>query len=77
MFDNKQPLIVMTSGHYPMPTGERASLEELNEKKQRIILHAKTLYLSNKEKTANKLHSQFSHPTPDKLIKLISNAGLA
>ena len=59
-----------------MPIGERISLEELNEKKQRNILYAKTVDLSNKEKIANKLHSQFSHPTPEKLIKLISNAGL-
>lgn len=55
--------------------GERESPEKLNEKN--IILHAKTVNLSNKKKTVKKLHSQFSHPTPDKLIKLISNAGLA
>ena len=58
-----------------IPIGERKSPEKLNEKN--IILHAKTVNLSNKKKTVKKLHSQFSHPTPDKLKKLISNAGLA
>ena len=73
MFNTKQPLM----GHYAIPIVERASLEKLNEKKQRINLHAKIVDLSHKEKTAKKLHSQFSHPTLDKLTKLISNAGLA
>ena len=59
-----------------IPIGERESPEKLNEKKI-IILHAKTVNLSNKKKTAKKLLSQFSHPTPGKLKKLISNAGLA
>ena len=27
-------------------------------------------------KIANKLHSQFSHQPPEKLIKLVSNAGI-
>ena len=77
MFHTKQPLIVTTSGHYAIPIGERASLEGLNEKKHMNILHGKTVNLSNKEKKAKKRHSQFSHSTPDKLIKLISNTGLA
>ena len=77
MFGTKQPLLVTTSGHYVIPIGERAFLEQLKEKKQIIILHAKTADLSNKEKTAKKLHSKFSHPLPEKLIKLISNVGLA
>ena len=77
MFGTKQPLIVTTSGQYVIAIGERAFLEQLKEKKQIIILHAKTVDLSNKEKAAKKLHSHFSHPLPEKLIKLISNVGLA
>ena len=41
IFSTKQPLIVMTSGHYAISIGERASLEKLNENKQITILHAK------------------------------------
>ena len=43
MFGTKQPLVVTTLGHYAIPIGERTSFEELNEKKQRITLHAKTV----------------------------------
>ena len=62
MFGTKQSLIVTTSGHYAIPIGERASLEKLNEKKQRIVLCAKTVDLSNKEKTAEKLIVSFLIP---------------
>ena len=52
-------------------------LEKHNEKKRRIVLHGKSRDLSHKEKTTKKRHNQFSNPTSDKLIKLISNAGQA
>ena len=55
LFCTKQPLTVTASGHYAISIGERASLEEHDEKKQITILQAKTVGLSNKEKTAKKL----------------------
>ena len=62
MFGTKQSLLVTTSGHYTIPIGERASLEEVSEKDQRIILHAKTADLSSIEKTLRTFIVSFMIP---------------
>ena len=46
------------------------------QKDLKMTLVAKTIDINNKMKIAKKLHSQFSHPPPEKLIKLLSNAGM-
>ena len=46
--------------------------------KTRITLFSRNSDLmSDKKKVAHKLHSQFSHPTAEKLIKLVNSAGLS
>ena len=46
--------------------------------KTRITLFSRNSDLmSDKKKVANKLHSQFSHPIAEKLIKLVNSAGLS
>ena len=41
MFGSKVPVIVTTSGHYTIPIGELAALEEHNEKKQKLFYKQK------------------------------------
>ena len=68
MFDSQQKLITTSSGHYAVPLGQRGDLK--------ITLVTKTIDINNKMKIPKKLHSQFLHPPPEKLIKLVSNAGI-
>ena len=41
-----------------------------------ITLISNSTDMSNKKKAEKKLHSQFSHPTSDRLIRLVDNTGL-
>ena len=45
--------------------------------KTRINLCSTNSDLMSDKKVAHKLHSQFSHPTAEKLIKLVNSAGLS
>ena len=62
MFDSQQKLITTSSGHYAVPLGQRGDLK--------ITLVTKTIDINNKMKIPKKLHSQFLHPPPEKLISL-------
>ena len=75
MFGSQQKLITTSSGHYAVPLGQRARMDKI-QKDLKMTLVAKTIDINNKMKIAKKLHSQFSHPTPEKLIKLVNNAGV-
>ena len=69
-------MLATTSGHYAITVGKSSVLEHLEKDGGvQITLISKSTDISNK-KVAQKLHSQFSHPTSDKLICLVDNAGL-
>ena len=76
MFGSQQELITTPSGHYAVPLGQRASMDKIQKGDLKVMLVAKTIDINNKIKFAKKLHSQFSHPPLEKLIKLVSNAGM-
>ena len=76
MFGNQQDLLTTSSGHYAVSISERACIDRLDESDTETTLIAKTVNMADKMKVARKLHSQFPHPSTDKLLKLINNAGL-
>ena len=76
MFGSQQELITTSSRHYAVPFGQRARMDKIQKRDLEVTLVAKTIDINNKMKIAKKLHSQFSHPTPEKLIKLVNNAGV-
>ena len=76
MFGEKQEVILTRSGHYSVPLDNKKKiLEDAASNTIKIVLHV-TKGNTDKNKMASKLHSQFAHPTPEKLIKLVSAAGL-
>ena len=76
MFGSQQNFITTSSGHYAVPLGQRARMDKIQNGDLEIMLVAKATDINNKMTIAKKLHSQFSHPPPEKLIKLLSNAGM-
>ena len=62
------------SGHYIVPLTKPVKLMRRIDKDDSVQF---TLSVSetNDKKIAQKLHSQFAHPTSDRLIKLLSNDG--
>ena len=76
MFGKKQDVIVTRSGHYSVPLDNKQKiLEDAASNTTKIVLHI-TEANAGKKKIASKLHSQFAHPDPEKLIKLVSAAGM-
>ena len=76
MFGSQQELITTSSRHYAAPLSQRVRKDKVQKGDLKVTLVAKTIDITNKMKIAKKLHSQFSHPPPKKLIKLVSNAGM-
>ena len=75
IFGQKQKLLLTSSGHYTVPLNKSSKiLASISTQKQNIILHTEALK-GDKLKIALKLHSQFSHPSSEKLIQLINNLG--
>ena len=70
LFGEEQPMQCTTSGHYAIPIVSSTPNVESN-----VVLLA---HSDEKEKkiTAKKLHVQFGHPMPNKLIKLIETSGM-
>ena len=75
IFDEPEKLIVTKSGHYSLPTQPYSKILNniVTGKNPNITL----ITISNKSKhdMAIKLNRQFSHPTPEKLLKLVNSAG--
>ena len=67
-------LLVTRSGHYALPLGRNKQLMVDSARQPDISL---TLHVKNitAEATAIKLHRQFAHPPPHRLIKLVQNKG--
>ena len=77
MFGEEQDVILTRSGHYSVPlSNNHRILKDAARNSAEIILHVSPKYSEDKTKMAIKLHSQFAHPSSDKLIKLVSSAGL-
>ena len=71
----KIPLSYTTSGHYCLPLGKHKQIMTNAERNPNVkITLNNTCNLSNKE-IALKLHRQFSHCPPEKLVKLVRNEG--
>ena len=78
MLGEQQNLIATSSGHCAIAIGKRSAFEHLEKDDHgvQITLISKSTKMPDKKKVAQKLHSQFSHPTSDKLIRLVDNSGL-
>ena len=77
MFGEKQTVILTKSGHYSVPLDNKHKiLHDASINSSKIILHISPQDLNSKTTIANKLHSQFAHPPSEKLVKLISAAGM-
>ena len=77
MFGSQQKVITTSSGHYAVPLGQRARMDEIQKGDLKIKLVAKTIDIRLLIIIRWKLQRnciQFSHPPPEKLIKLVSNA---
>ena len=63
---------ISESGHYLLPLGrhKQVLIEADRKENSKITLHASASKLDPQE-TASKLHRQFAHPAPDKLVKLV------
>ena len=73
MLGQKQNVVVTSSGHYSLVLNDNKKvLEDTNSQNTKVTLHVKQEY-STKD-VALKLHSQFFHPPPERLIKLVRNS---
>ena len=73
ILDENIPLMTTSSGHYAIPIRK-----QIINNFERGSTNSITLALSTVKGNYNvalKLHQQFMHPTQDKLLKLINNAG--
>ena len=76
MFGERQKVVITNSGHYGIPLDRKNEvLNDAATNSANIILHLVDVQVGDKKRMARKLHSQFAHPSADRLIKLISAAG--
>ena len=75
VFRRHEKLITTSSGHYALPITSYCKLiNNVNAgSNENILLVNKNQ--KSKRAIALKLHRQFTHPTPDKLVKLLNSAG--
>ena len=76
MFGVEYPMRLTTSRHYAIPIAIESNL--MSKLESESTVSDVTLTASGEEdkhKIATKLHRQFAHPKPDKLITLLRNAG--
>ena len=75
IFDENIPLIKTSSGHYVIPiTKAKQLINNLNRESDMSITLTMTSDKDN-HNIALKLHRQFAHPSQEKLLQLIKNAG--
>ena len=71
ILDESIPLITTSSGHYAIPI---TKAKRIINNFEREVTDPITLTLSHKmsnDEIAKKLHRQFTHPSKDKILKLI------
>ena len=76
IFDESIQLIVTKSGHYAIPINLYKSIR--NNVTSRVNTNVTLVATKNnksKNSTEIKLHWQFAHPSPEKLLKLLNSAG--
>ena len=77
MFGEKQNVLITNSGHYGIPLNNKHEILNLaSQSSAKITLHIESVNVEDKPKVAQKLHSQFAHPSANRLIKLVSAAGM-
>ena len=76
MYGTQQILVSTSSEHYAVPLSERTKMDKLKEGNVKVTLVAKTPDISDKMKVTKTLHSRFSHPLSEKLVKLVSDASM-
>ena len=77
MFGQKLNIIITQSGHYGIPLNNKTSiLDKAAKNEVKISLNIVSVSKHDNKSIASKLHSQFAHPTANKLIKLVNAAGL-
>ena len=76
LFGKKQTMICTTTGHYAIPISKNSLVDsEENTSSDNVILLSLNENCDVKS-VAKKLHQQFSHPTTERLVKLIKNSGV-
>ena len=78
MFGEKIQLICTTTGHYAVPiTSQRNVLNSIENKPNMKVILLSTNPNQDRKNMAKKIHRQFAHPPPERLIKLIDKSDLA
>ena len=72
MFGEEQPMICTSSGHYSIPIVKESDSSSI---KTDLVLFTSKSNMNSKE-IAKKLHTQFGHPSCEKLNKLVKNSGM-
>ena len=76
MLGENLKVLITKSGHYALPLNNNDKvLQEAAKEGAKIVLTLQSVNIENKEKIAEKLHSQFAHPSAKRLIKLVESAG--
>lgn len=78
VFGEKIKLMNTSTGHYAVPiTSQRNVLNNIEHETNMKIVLVSTTPLYDKKNIALKIHRQFAHPPPERLIKLINQSDLA
>ena len=78
MFGENINLITTSSGHYAVPITSKCNLiRSLDENSNQKFTLLSTIQHPDRHAIAVKLHRQFAHPPPDRLIKLINQSNLS
>ena len=76
-FGGNIPLITTNSNHYTIPlTSAKQAINNINrENNSAITLTINNINEQSNQTIALKLHQQFAHPSSERLIRLLNNAG--
>ena len=76
IFGQPTKLFVTKSGHYALPISQfKAILNNVTTGTNTNVTLIATENNKSKSSIATKLHRQFAHPPPEKLLKLLNSAG--
>ena len=76
MLGEQMPIKSLKSGHYAVPLSKFGSIENGIAAIESVFLTIEDLDHKAKRKACLKLHSQFGHPTKERLLKLIEDASI-
>ena len=75
ILDETIPLMTTSSGPYAIPITKAKQIIQNFEKRSSNSITLALSEIQDNYNVALKLHRQFAHPTQEKLLKLINNAG--